>query len=174
MMPVRYTSRPFPAYAHRPGVTPHPITDPRGHSFGLTHPAPATRVPERPDDWSRCQPFRYGLDLHNHGYWWEAHEEWEVLWRAAPAESAEGALLQAMIQSCALWLKLAAGEREGCRRLLARIAALVARLPRGGTVLGIDVGVWWQAARGEGERCLGVPAPAPPLRPVPPAIRLPR
>ncbi|MET2831203.1 DUF309 domain-containing protein [Mesorhizobium shangrilense] len=27
--------------------------------------------------------FRWGSDLFNHGYYWEAHEAWEPLWHAA-------------------------------------------------------------------------------------------
>ncbi|TGQ49534.1 DUF309 domain-containing protein, partial [Mesorhizobium sp. M1C.F.Ca.ET.210.01.1.1] len=27
--------------------------------------------------------FRWGIDLFNHGYYWEAHEAWEPLWHAA-------------------------------------------------------------------------------------------
>jgi hypothetical protein len=30
--PPRYTDRPFPAYRHVPGETPHPRRDARGHS----------------------------------------------------------------------------------------------------------------------------------------------
>ncbi|MER9007639.1 DUF309 domain-containing protein [Mesorhizobium sp. M0862] len=27
--------------------------------------------------------FRWGIDLFNHGYYWEAHEAWEPLWQTA-------------------------------------------------------------------------------------------
>lgn len=160
--PPRLTSRPFPPYAHRPGITPHPITDPRGHSYtpprdATARQAAAGHAPAVPFDggrWHECAAYLYGIDLHNHGYWWEAHEEWETLWKASPPGSAHGRLLQALIQSCAIWLKLEVGEHAGVERLLARAGALVAATEPGETVLGVRVCGWWQAVWAEANRCL--------------------
>ncbi|MFN0011284.1 MAG: DUF309 domain-containing protein [Phycisphaerales bacterium] len=144
-MPRRHTDDPFPPYAHRPGRTPHPLTDPRGHSHALVAAGPTWPKPIRASEWHQSHAYLLGIDLHNHGYWWEAHEEWEGLWRQAPAESAHARLLQAMIQSCALWLKLDIGENAGAQRLLARARPHVQALAGTGTVLGVRVPTWWQA-----------------------------
>ena len=68
--------RPFPAYAYHPGRTPHPTRDPEGHSYGMVHDVPQ---PPNPEDWRACGDYLYGVDLFNHGYYWEAHEAWEGL-----------------------------------------------------------------------------------------------
>src|SRR5207249_5173379 len=70
---------PLPPYTHVPGRTPHPVSDPRGHSFG--HAPEPSAVPD-PDDWRGCRAYLRGLDLFNHGFYWEAHEVWEGLWHA--------------------------------------------------------------------------------------------
>lgn len=122
-------------------------------------------MPLNPAQWHGCTQYLYGIDLHNHGYWWEAHEEWESLWRGAPEGSDHARLLRALIQSCAMWLKLESGERDGVQRLLGRARPLVAALPRTGTVLGVEAAAWWTGVEAECVRCLagGVPkGPCPP------------
>jgi hypothetical protein len=39
-----------------------------------------------PEDWRSCDLYLYGIDLFNHGYWWEAHEALEDVWLAAGIE----------------------------------------------------------------------------------------
>ena len=73
-------SRELPSYAYRPGL-PHPRNDPRGHSRGALRPA-APRFEEH--RWGECEEYLWGIDLFNRGFHWEAHEAWEVLWRACP------------------------------------------------------------------------------------------
>jgi hypothetical protein len=70
---------PLPPYAHVPGLTPHPVSDPRGHSYRI-HPA----IPDVPDPerWEACREYLRGVDLFNAGYWWESHEAWEGVSRA--------------------------------------------------------------------------------------------
>src|SRR5437879_3265888 len=71
--------RSLPPYTFIPGRNPHPFSDPRGHSYGAR-----TGPPELldPKEWRSCRTYLYGLDLFNHGYYWEAHEVWEGLWIA--------------------------------------------------------------------------------------------
>ncbi len=118
--PSRLTTRAFPAYAHRLGVTPHPVTDPRGHSFGI---APVHAVILHSDiatNWPACTPYLWGADLFNHGYWWEAHEAWEEPWKALDRESIEARFLQGLIQVAAAALQHANGQHAGAARLLDR------------------------------------------------------
>src|SRR5690606_13320988 len=77
--PPRCTSEPLPPYAYTPGRFPHPVRDPQGHSFGRPPPSVS---PTELADWRTSRVYRVGVDLFNHGYYWEAHEAWEALWNA--------------------------------------------------------------------------------------------
>src|SRR6202171_6004569 len=90
---------PLPPYSFVPGLFPHPVSDPRGHSFGQHFTAPALPDPEK---WSSNAPYLCGLDLFNHGYYWEAHEAWESLWHACGHKGLVADFLKGLI-------KLAAG-----------------------------------------------------------------
>ncbi len=113
--------RSFPAYAYVPGESPHPTKDPAGHSFG--------------DDAS-ADPlaFEWGVDLYEHGYFWEAHEAWEPLWRSS--DGSERELLAGLIQCAASCLKVRVGERRGARRLGERAVGHLRGV--GGVVRGVD------------------------------------
>jgi predicted metal-dependent hydrolase len=64
--------------------------------------------------------FRYGVDLFNAGYWWEAHEVWEGFWRRQPRGTAKRDLLQGLIFLAAAHLKWWSGTEAGRHRLFAR------------------------------------------------------
>ncbi len=135
--------RAFPPYAYITGRAPHPRRDPRGHSFGAPEPPPAPFDPAR---WRECDDYLFGIDLFNHGYYWEAHEAWEGLWRASrDADRARGAelraagdardthdggasaatlFLQALIKLAAAGFKARQGRAEGVRRHASVAAAL--------------------------------------------------
>jgi hypothetical protein len=98
----RYSSTPFPPYRHLPGITPHPGRHPAGHSFGKP------RIPARefdPSDWQRMPDYLEGVDLYNFGYYWEAHEAWEGIWKTTGRNDVPGAFLQGLIQISAAQLK---------------------------------------------------------------------
>jgi len=104
----RYSSRPLPPAAFIPGVSKR--TD-----------RPAT-APSRPtavdlDALTAHDDFRYGVDLFNHGFPWEAHEAWEPLWFAAPHEQSQRALLQGLIHAAAAVVKARAGSNDAARGL---------------------------------------------------------
>ena len=92
----------FPPYRHIPGITPHPIRDRRGHSYGLAaeHDAGALLPPEL---WRENEAYLYGVDLYNFAYWWEAHEAWEGLWHEAA--DTYRLFLQGLIQVSASFIK---------------------------------------------------------------------
>jgi len=102
--------RPFPPYAYQPGRTPHPTRDPDGHSYGA---ASHTPEPPDPDDWRACDDYLYGMDLFNHGYYWEAHEAWEGLWVACGREGLTAIFLQALINLAAAGFKARWGSARG-------------------------------------------------------------
>ncbi|MEQ8767003.1 MAG: DUF309 domain-containing protein [Planctomycetota bacterium] len=116
--PPRYApDRPLPAYRFVPGQGwPHPIHDPDGHSFeggGLPAPLPAWA----PEGWASNQDYRFGVDLFNLAYWWEAHEVWEGLWQVTDKVGPPALFLQGLIQVSAALLKAFAGSGEGAARL---------------------------------------------------------
>ena len=72
---VRYTTKPLPPYRYLPGLHPHPMANPHGHSHGAPdEPHPAWD----PEEWRALDDWLYGVDLCNHHYYWESHEAWEA------------------------------------------------------------------------------------------------
>lgn len=155
MTPPRYSRVALPRYAHRLGVTPHPATDPRGHGFGHAAESPGPEHWRSPEGWRTCEAFLEGVDLFNAGYWWEAHEAWELLWRSTPhpgpgdADSAEPArqraFVQGLIQLAAAALQRAAGNQAGVGVLLERAARNLDGAPAG--YMGVDAPALLEAAR---------------------------
>jgi hypothetical protein len=103
---------PLPRYAYVPGRSPHPVSDPAGHSYNAPRPRPAS--PD-PDDWAACREYLYGLDLFNRGYYWEAHEVWEGLWHACGRGGVTADFLKGLIRLAAAGVKARAGQPEGVR-----------------------------------------------------------
>jgi hypothetical protein len=143
----RYTATAFPAYRYLPFVPgmAHPRRDPTGHSYGQEDEFLADFDP---DSWRSCQPYLYGIDLFNHGYWWEAHEALEAVWFAAGQETLPGNFVQGIIQLAAAQLKRFTGAERGARMLTETGVAKVSLAS--GTYLGIEVA----SLVSEVERCL--------------------
>ena len=112
----RYTAAALPPYRYVPGKGPHPVRDPRGHSYG----APAEAEQIDAEQWSSCQTYLVAIDLFNHGYYWESHEELERLWRGTGRRTETGVFLQGLIQVAAALLKHSMGQRESASRLAAQ------------------------------------------------------
>jgi uncharacterized protein len=104
--------QPFPPYAYVPGHTPHPTRDPGGHSYGAEF---EILEPPDPEDWRTCRDYLYGIDLFNHGFYWEAHEAWEGLWVACGRRGPTATYLQALISLAAAGLKARSGSARGMR-----------------------------------------------------------
>jgi len=106
----RYSKKPFPKYRYIPSVNPHPGIHPEGHSYGK----PEEKISYlSPDKWARNTCYLFGVDLFNHGYWWEAHEAWETVWLTTKKTNLEGQFLQGLIQFSAALLKLYSGNKPG-------------------------------------------------------------
>jgi predicted metal-dependent hydrolase len=103
-------------------VTPHPVTHPEGHSFGLPEEAASLDGVRLPDDWRDCLEYLEGIDLFNRAYFWEAHEAWEAVWHAVGTDTTVGRYLQGLIQVAAALLKHHLGMETGVRNLLAKSA----------------------------------------------------
>lgn len=138
----RYSTRPLPPYRHRPGRTPHPRLDPRGHSHGLPE---APQRPVAPGAWRESEAYLFGIDLFNAGYFWECHEALEGPWRAAGRGSVQGRFLQGLILLAASELQREAGLPGAARRLGARALARLEELPT--PYMGVDVAALVAALR---------------------------
>lgn len=108
----------FPAYAYLPGKHPHPVRDPSGHSYQN---GPVSVAVEEA---LVSEVFRWGIDLFNHGYYWEAHEAWEPLWHAAKQSTQHRLFFKALILLAAAGVKIREGKRVAAARHAARAAAL--------------------------------------------------
>ncbi|WP_080646149.1 DUF309 domain-containing protein [Rhizobium leguminosarum] len=109
--------RSFPRYAYVPGKGPHPVRDPGGHSYGVQ----LVLVSASLDS----EEFAWGQDLFNHGYYWEAHEAWEGLWRIANRGSPLRAFLKGLILLSATGVKIREGKRAPAMRHARRAGALL-------------------------------------------------
>ena len=137
----RYCDRPFPPYRFVAGLNPHPRRHPEGHAFEEPEPTPPYVSIDR---WASNETYLYGVDLYNHAYWWECHEQLEALWHLTGHKGAEAFFLQGIIQAAAANLKRHMGSLEGSHRL-AREAIL--RLGAVGSrhYMGLEIGPFVRA-----------------------------
>lgn len=158
-------TEPFPAYSYVTGRFAHPNRDPAGHSFGVDH-----QVPVAPDlrAWSDCRPYLRGLDLFNHGYYWEAHEVWEGLWKACEMTGPAADFFKGLIKLAAAGVKIREGRREGVRTHAQRAAELFRSIANranmsGGTYFGFDLKALAEVADriGQGELVSAPTQPGP-------------
>lgn len=104
-----------------------------------------------------------GLELMRAGAYFDAHEELEVAWRAAPAPERD--FLQGLVHVTVAWYQAGRGNRPGCERQLAK--ALRRLDAYGGSHRGVDLdAVRDQVRTAAGRAAVGELA-LPPLR-VPP------
>lgn len=136
----------LPPYSFVPeGAWPHPMSDPRGHRFGQ-----ATQVPAivTPANWRDNREYLFGIDLFNHGYYWEAHEVWESLWHAAGRVGPVADFLKGLIKLAAAGVKVRQGISAGVRSHASRAAKLFEQTREPGRhYLGLDVDELVAAAR---------------------------
>ena len=112
----------FPSYAYLPGRQPHPVRDPAGHSY-QTEAMPVAAAVSLDSD-----IFLWGLDLFNHGYYWEAHEAWEGLWQVADRGGPLRMFFKGLILLSAAGVKIREGKQAAAMRHAGRAAGLLHRL----------------------------------------------
>lgn len=117
---------PLPPYSYVPGKFPHPISDPEGHSYRVEPADDEVLHRDRP---ARDTQYERGIDLFNHGFYWESHEAWEPLWLAAGRKSASGYFLQGLIKLAAALVKAREGREQGVARHAERASQLFNRVP---------------------------------------------
>ncbi len=114
--PARWTETTLPSYRHVPGLTPHPINSPEGHSTGGIEVDLGSRIDSFSDAWLDCPAYLQGVDLFNLSFFWESHEAWEEVWNAVGHQTLSGRMLQGMIQVAASLLKDHMGSQVGATR----------------------------------------------------------
>lgn len=113
--------RELPPYAYGSDAgLPHPRRHPDGHSFHVPEKIPE---PLDPLNWPDSGEYLYGVDLFNHGYYWEAHEAWEGLWIAAGRRGVTAEFLKGLIKLAASALKARQRRPRGARHHAARAVA---------------------------------------------------
>lgn len=108
------------------------------------------------------------------GRWWEAHEHFEVVWRALPA-SAQASSVRAVIQLCAALHKpqQAADERARRHDLCAGMLRLIDRASRGWQGGPPELGTWFAQARAAAEQTAAAWTDRPPSPPNGVPMRIP-
>jgi hypothetical protein len=137
---IRYfPTRELPPYSYVPGLAPHPVSDPRGHLFGNVEP-PAEELTAAA--FSTNETYLVAIDLFNHGYYWEAHEEWEQLWHLAGRKGATADFLKGLIKLAAAGVKLREGRATGVEQHARRAAELLhAASTNGGEAASVMLGL---------------------------------
>ncbi len=108
------------------------------------------------DEAAASVAFRYGIDLFNSGYFWEAHEIWEPVWMRLAPNSRERLAAQAFIQAANAFLKLATSRENAFQRVAGEAVRLGREAcARGSVVLGVDVEAWLGALETFAARSLG-------------------
>jgi hypothetical protein len=97
---------PLPSDAFVPGRSPRPA---RAEIESVEE-------PPREENWRRCRRYLVGIDLFNHGFYWEAHEAWESLWIAAGRRGRTADFLKGLIKLAAAAVKVRQGNAAGARR----------------------------------------------------------
>jgi uncharacterized protein len=148
----------LPPYTYVPGGPwPHP---------NRAKDAASNRGTEPPADPADSRLFRRGIELFDAGYYWEAHEAWEVLWHAAGRRGATADVLRGLIKLAAAGIKVRERREPGVRTHARRAAECFGAARRQGGVhqLGLDLDLWIERARAIAE---SPPAdPGPPDAPV--------
>jgi hypothetical protein len=98
-----------------------------------------------PDGWQRCRAYLAGCDLHNHGYWWEAHYAWERIWRPADRKGALACFLKALIQVAGAHLLVRQGQLAQGTKLIEKALPNLKRATapdHARPFMGLDVRSW--------------------------------
>jgi predicted metal-dependent hydrolase len=112
----------MPRWAYNPGTDGAPDRDPLEIAKQL--------VPRRFEPFvpANDHAFQYGLALHDAGFFWEAHEIWEAVWKAAPMNGRDRLALRALIQIANAGLKLRQARSRAASRSIEEARCLLGEL----------------------------------------------
>ncbi|HTN76714.1 MAG TPA: DUF309 domain-containing protein [Pirellulaceae bacterium] len=112
--------RALPPYSYVPGLFPHPFSDPSGHCYGQANTFASTANIA----WTEQPLLLFGIDLFNHGYYWEAHEAWEAVWNLVGRSGTPADFVKGLIKLAAAGVKAREGRSAGVVRHATRARAL--------------------------------------------------
>ncbi len=112
-LPRLVSDAPLPPYSYVSGRFPHPTREPEGHSYGHL---PEAGDPLEPNAWHESRDYLLGCDLFNHGYYWEAHDTWEALWKANGRRGIVADFVKGLIKLAAAGVKVREGRARGVER----------------------------------------------------------
>ncbi|MEI6506218.1 MAG: DUF309 domain-containing protein [Planctomycetota bacterium] len=175
MTPRYAPANPLPPYAYVPGHDlPHPVNDPRGHSYSAVHdqardalntptlfahlpPDPASRRRVLAATLAADPQWLDAVDLFNGGWYWEAHEAWEGFWNALGRTTPEARFVQGLIHLAAAAVKVREGKPNGVARHTQRARELLGgsrAAPVGGALAGLSSGL--EESPGDAAATLGL------------------
>jgi hypothetical protein len=137
----------LPPYSYVPGGPwPHPNRAKDASADPARVPS-LTKMP-RSGDVAASPLFLRGVELFDGGYYWEAHEAWEVLWHAVGRRGATADVLRGLIKLAAAGIKVRERREPGVRTHARRAADCFASARQQGGVhqLGLDLDVWIERA----------------------------
>lgn len=146
----------LPPYTYVPGQTPHPTSDPRGHSFDIVPPPVTDFDPQQPEQSER---WRDAVTLFEAGYYWEAHEAWESLWHYDGRQGPVADCLKGLIKWAAAGVKAREGRLEGLKRHSRRAVELLSPFVDASPITGLDLSHIVACIENVSER-IELPAPA--------------
>lgn len=112
-VPPRYTAIPFPSTRNRQIQTDDVEVVPPRTDLHVCLALLPTATALSTANWNSSPHYRYGIDLFNHGYWWEAHAAWEALWHATGHDTEAGRFLQCLIQCAGALFKRSQTTNKG-------------------------------------------------------------
>src|SRR5262249_1379523 len=80
------------------------------------------------EQWTASKPYLYGIDLFNHQFYWESHEQFESLWLAAGRKGVVADCLKGLIKLAAAGVKHREGKPQGVESHASRAAKLFRRV----------------------------------------------
>lgn len=117
---IRYQAEwALPEQAYLPGRSQRPGGDGHGSPFEAGDEPLSRNLLLHPQ-------YRYGVDLINHGYYWEAHESLEHVWNDLGRTGGCAGMMRGLIQISAALLKRRMGDVASSRRLWGRGMGYVA------------------------------------------------
>ena len=135
-----FPNRPLPPYSYVSRHFPHPTREVGGHSYGCEEPKISI---DYESQWQVCDPYRWGIDLFNCGYYWEAHESWEAVWHGAGRRGPIADFCKALIKLAAAGVKAREGRVNGVRQHAKRakqlLESVAARIDGGARFMGLSI-----------------------------------
>jgi uncharacterized protein len=145
--PGRHRASRLPAYSYVPGG-PWPHPNRAKEASGGVDREPSLAETPLSGDVAASPMFLRGVELFDAGYYWEAHEAWEVLWHAVGRRGPTADVLRGLIKLAAAGIKVRERREAGVRTHARRASACFASARRqgGGHQLGLDLEMWIERA----------------------------